>query len=351
MILELHELIGHLLLQAGELLLRDVAQLLVRFGCAAYQPIDLGCHSVAKLVGRGGLIPASLGEVFVDLSAELADLGDQFFAQRSRVSRGFLPALLRVAEAFSSMRMKAPCISSLTTTRRSTDRARSSRSTMTEPCADCVLRFGGDHGTASPVAALSANLLDPRLEEDRVQSFRDQLKTTLAAETRRALEAASQDSQLKEELAGLKKEQQNLVDGITKHGFSPALSARLAAVESRIAQIQKLRTAGVEPKVPEFTTEVMREFVQRKSQEFANILAGDAAIAREQLRKRITKLVFTPKRTQNGSVFEVTGDVSLFQGNGDVMLSNSLEGIAEHYIQSTIPLKSVILDPSLDLTA
>ncbi len=33
------------------------------------------------------------------------------------------------------------------------------------------------------------------------------------------------------------------------------------------------------------------------------------------------------------------------------MLSNSLEGIAEHYIQSTIPLKGVILDPSLDLTA
>lgn len=200
------------------------------------------------------------------------------------------------------------------------------------------------------LAALSVNLLDPRLEEERVQSFRDQLKATLAAETRRTREAASQDSQLKEELAGLEKEQENLVDGIAKHGFSPALSARLAAVESRIAQIQKLRNAGVEPKVPEFTTEEIREFVQRKSQEFANILAGDAAIAREQLRKRITKLVLTPKQ-QDGSVFEVTGDVSLFQGNGDVMLTNSLEGIAQHYTGGTISLTGVFLNPSLPLAA
>jgi hypothetical protein len=201
------------------------------------------------------------------------------------------------------------------------------------------------------LAALSANLLDPRLEEERVQSFRDQLKATLAAETRRALETASQDSQLKEELAGLKKEQENLVDGIAKHGFSTALSARLAAVESRIAQIHRLRDAGVEPKVPEFTTEEIREFVQRKSQEFANILAGDAATAREQLRKRITKLVLTPKETQDGSVFEVTGDVSLLQGAGDVMLTNSLEGIAEHYIGASISLAGVILNPSLPLAA
>jgi site-specific DNA recombinase len=201
------------------------------------------------------------------------------------------------------------------------------------------------------LAALSANLLDPRLAEERVQSFRNQLKATLAAETRRTREAASQDSQLREELAGLNKEQENLVDGIAKHGFSPALSARLAAVESRIAQIQRLRDAGVEPKVPEFTTEEIRKFLERKSQEFVKILAGEPAIAREQLRKRITKLVLTPKQTPDGSVFEVTGDVSLFQGNGDVMLTNSLEGIAEHYIGGTILLTGVVLNPSQPLAA
>jgi hypothetical protein len=62
-------------------------------------------------------------------------------------------------------------------------------------------------------------------------------------------------------------------------------------------------------------------------------------------------LVLTPKQTQDGSVFEVTGDVSLFQGNGDVMLTNSLEGIAEHYIGGTISLTGVVLNPSLPLAA
>ncbi|MBZ5614699.1 MAG: recombinase family protein [Acidobacteriia bacterium] len=196
------------------------------------------------------------------------------------------------------------------------------------------------------LAALSANLLDPRLEEERVQSFRTQLKATLDTDTRRAREAASQDSHLKDEHATLKKEQHNLVDAIAKHGFSPALSARLASVEARIVQIERLRNAGSAPKVPVFTIEEIREFFERKSQEFVKILAGDPAIAREQLRKRITKLVLTPKQTPDGSVFEVTGDVSLFQGNGDVMLTNSLEGIAQHYTALRISLAAVVLDPS-----
>ena len=94
------------------------------------------------------------------------------------------------------------------------------------------------------LAALTANLTDPRLEENRVQAFLDQLKTRLDAETRRAREAASLDSQLKEELAHLNKELANLVDAIDQHGLSAGLSARLSSVENRISQIQRLRDAA-----------------------------------------------------------------------------------------------------------
>jgi hypothetical protein len=201
------------------------------------------------------------------------------------------------------------------------------------------------------LAALAANLTDPRLEETRVQAFLDKLKARLDAETRHVREAASQDSQLKEELAGLKREQANLVDAIAQHGFSPALSARLAAVEARIVQIQRLRDAGAELKVPEFTTEEVREFLRRKTQEFTNILAGNPETSRAQLQKHISKLVLTPKQTPDVSVFEVTGDINLFQGNGDVMLTNSLEGIAQHYIGASISLAGFKLDPSLPLAA
>ena len=201
------------------------------------------------------------------------------------------------------------------------------------------------------LAALAENLSDPRLEEERVQALLDQLKARLDAQTRRAREAASLDSQSKEELAHLHKEQANLVDAIAQHGLSAGLSARLTSVENRISQIQRLRDACVEPKVPEFTIEEVREFLRRKTQEFINTLAGNPETSRGQLQKRITKLVLTPKQAPDGSVFEVTGDINLFQGNGDVMLTNSLEGIAQHYITASISLAGVRLDPSLPLAA
>ena len=201
------------------------------------------------------------------------------------------------------------------------------------------------------LAALAANLTDPLLEEKRVQALLDQLKARLDAQTKRAREAASQDSQLKEELAHLNKEQANLVDAIAQHGLSEGLSARLTSVENRISQIQRLRDAGVEPKVPEFTIEEVREFLRRKTQEFTNILVGNAETSRAQLQKSITKLVLTPKQTPDGSVFEVRGDINLFHGSGDVMLTNSLEGIAQQYIGASLPLAGVRLNPSLPLAA
>jgi hypothetical protein len=103
--------------------------------------------------------------------------------------------------------------------------------------------------------------------------------------------------------------------------------------------------------MPEFTIEEAREFLKRKTQEFTNILAGNAESSRAQLQKRITKLVLTPKQTPEGSVFEVTGDVSLFQGIGDVMLTNSLEGIVQHYIGASVSLEGVRLSPSQAVAA
>jgi len=139
------------------------------------------------------------------------------------------------------------------------------------------------------------------------------------------------------------------VDAIAQHGLSAALSARLSTVEARIAQLQRMRSADSQQKVPQFTIEEIREFLQRKTQEFADILAGDPETARTQLRKRISKLVLTPKETPGGFVFEVTGDVNLFQGNDDVMLTNSLEGIAQQYIPLPLWFQGCTLDPSLPL--
>ena len=50
-------------------------------------------------------------------------------------------------------------------------------------------------------------------------------------------------------------------------------------------------------------------------------------------------------------MLEVAGSIGVFAGDGDAMLTNSLEGIAQHYTLPRIVLANVVLDPSLDVAA
>jgi hypothetical protein len=60
-------------------------------------------------------------------------------------------------------------------------------------------------------------------------------------------------------------------------------------------------------------------------------------------------LVLTPKETPDGNVFEVSGDVALFVGaKDDVMVTNSLERIAQHYILPSIRITGTFLTPRLN---
>jgi hypothetical protein len=49
-------------------------------------------------------------------------------------------------------------------------------------------------------------------------------------------------------------------------------------------------------------------------------------------------------------VLEVAGSIEVFAGEGNAMLTNSLEGIAQHYILPQITI-SLVLDPSVPLAA
>lgn len=78
------------------------------------------------------------------------------------------------------------------------------------------------------------------------------------------------------------------------------------------------------------------------------MLTDNPELARQEIQKRITKLILTPKQTPDGAVLAVSGDIGLLRG-GDVMLGSSLEETTQHYIGTSIPLAGVILDPSLPL--
>jgi len=200
------------------------------------------------------------------------------------------------------------------------------------------------------ISAISENLLDPRLEQQRVQDFSAQLKATIELEEQLASESASNAPQLTAERADLEKQAVRLVDAIGQHGYSSFLSGQLSKVESRMAEIDRLLTAKPAPKLPTFTGEQIAEFLRQECQDFGDALAGDPEFARQEIQKRIKRLVMTPKDTPEGPVLEVSGDVALLR-TGDVLVGSPLDGIAQHYTEMRIPLAGVALDPSQALSA
>ncbi len=196
------------------------------------------------------------------------------------------------------------------------------------------------------IAAISKNLLDARLEQQRVQDFSAQLKAAIEVEEKLAAEAGSQAPKLKTERTDLDKQASHLVEAIRHHGCSPYLSAELTKVESRIAEIDRLLTAKPTSKPTTFTDEQIAEFLRQECQNFCDALAGDAEFARGEIQKRIRSLVLTP----DGQVLDVSGDVALL-GTGGVLVESPMEGIAQHYISAAISLTGVRLDPSLPLAA
>jgi len=104
------------------------------------------------------------------------------------------------------------------------------------------------------------------------------------------------------------------------------------------------------PKLSTFTEEQIREFLRKECTNFCDALAGDPLAARQEIQKHIRNLVLTPKETPDGVVLEVTGDVALLR-TGDVLVESPMEGIAEHYIDASISLAGVILNPSLPVAA
>jgi len=200
------------------------------------------------------------------------------------------------------------------------------------------------------ISAIAKNLLDPLLQQQRIRDFSAQLKTTIALEEKLASESASNAPKLKEERGELEKQGIRLADAIGQHGYSSFLPAQLSKVESRMAEIDRLLTARPAPKLPTFTDEQIAEFLRQECTDFCDALAGDPEFARQEIQKRVKSLVLTPKDTPEGPVLEVSGEVALLQ-TGDVLEESSIQRTSEHYISASMPLTSVILNPSLRLVA
>jgi len=198
------------------------------------------------------------------------------------------------------------------------------------------------------IAAIAANLQRPELEQECIREFSAQLKTRIELEEKLARDAELNRPHLETERSELQRQARHLVDAIAMHGISTFISAQLETVESRLKEIERLLNAEPAAKLPTFTDEQIREFLQQERQNFCDALAGGSELARLEIHKRINKLIVTPKETLDGAVLEITGDVELFLGE-DVLLGVPLEGIAEHYIGLPLCFQGCMLDPSLPL--
>lgn len=201
------------------------------------------------------------------------------------------------------------------------------------------------------ICAIAKNLSDPRLEEERIREFRKQLRERVELEEKLAYEAASNGPTLEAERSELEKQARRLVGAVAQHGFSAFLSAELARVESRLAEVERLLAVKPAPKLPTFSDEQVRDFLRNECKDFCELLMSDPETARQEIRKKIKKLVLTPKETPDGTaVLEVSGDVELLR-TGDVLVESALDGTSQHYIATSIPLVGIVLKPALPLSA
>jgi hypothetical protein len=201
------------------------------------------------------------------------------------------------------------------------------------------------------IGALCQNLSDQVFKQELLASFEQCLAEAVDREVKFVQEAGTKNAELKLERTNLVKQIYNLTDAIAQLGISPALSARLSGAESRLQQIEHMLSSPQKSLAVTFTKEEIEGFLDQNCKSLTSILLGDAAVARQELQKRIAKLVLTPKAMSNGPVFEVSGDVALFTGKDDVMVTKSLEGIAQHYTLPRIALANVVLDPTLPVAA
>ena len=99
--------------------------------------------------------------------------------------------------------------------------------------------------------------------------------------------------------------------------------------------------------VAEVTASAIRDFLERKTIEIATILASDPVRAKEEVRKRVSKLRLEPIETAEGKAYRITGDIRLFSSPDEgVMVSPSLSKSTHLYSSWTLPICETILCPA-----
>jgi hypothetical protein len=117
-----------------------------------------------------------------------------------------------------------------------------------------------------------------------------------------------------------------LAEAIAVAGHSPTLLAQLASTEAEIESVDRKldQLRPVDLKVDMAET---REFVLKNVLLLKRLIREDATLGKAALMKHLGQLTLTPRDTETGKVFEVSGGMNLLGGPNDVMPVVARDGI------------------------
>ncbi len=189
------------------------------------------------------------------------------------------------------------------------------------------------------IQALSSQLATPELRDVIYTNFASQLKERLEADAREARAIASHRTELQQEKALLEKQIDDLIATIKDVGRSPRTSRELQRLEARLEVIEEHLEFPEATMCRQFDPKKLRQFVDTEAENFASALTADRVKAREWIRRHVGEITMTPKITEAGRFYELSGDVALFSVNEG---SLQFEKGASIELQCTFPLRLTI---------
>jgi hypothetical protein len=176
-----------------------------------------------------------------------------------------------------------------------------------------------DRLEAQLVAGLTERVSQSDLIEYALKRFQEHLQTRLRELQEQTLKAADSISTLQNQRRELKARANNIGEAIGQMGHSTILLQQLATLEFEMAKIDERLAVANQPLDLAFSLESIRDFVSGKAMDFRAAFNSEPAKAKEILARHIDRLILTPKETEDGMVYDVSGDIDLFGGDGKAM--------------------------------
>src|SRR6185437_7245903 len=176
-----------------------------------------------------------------------------------------------------------------------------------------------DRLEAQLIAGLTERVSKPGVIEYTLKRVQEQLQKRLRDLQEQTLKAAEGVTTLQDQRRELKGRAQNLGEAIARMGHSVTLLQQLAEIELEIGRIDEQLAFANQPLDLAFSLESIRDFVAKKALDFRSAFDAEPGKARQILANHIEKLILTPRETEDGPVYDVSGDIDLFGGDQAAM--------------------------------